>query len=118
MVVKITRQRGLRTEAIVGVATAAEPLEAFQQRLDEVVERFRREPVTPQRFLDLENALHAAAAEACRQVVEREANCLEADDKKAAPSKVRYHKENYRLNKKTPARIATRFGAIVVRSFY
>jgi hypothetical protein len=117
MVVKLTRQHGLRTEAI-GVVTAEEPLDAFQKRLDEVVERFRSEPLTPQRFLDLENALHAAAAEVCRQVVEREANRWEADDKQAVPSKVRYHKETYRLNKKTPARIATRFGAITVRSFY
>jgi hypothetical protein len=118
MVVKITRQHASRTGAILGVATAGDPLDAFQKGVDEVVERFRSEPVTPQRFLDLENALHAAAAETCRQVVEREANRLEADDKKAAPSKVRYHKENYRINKKTPARIATRFGAITVRSFY
>jgi len=31
---------------------------------------------------------------------------------------VRYHRETYRLNKKTPASIATRFGAITLRSFY
>lgn len=118
MVVKNTRQRGLRTGAILGITTAGEPLDAFRERVNEVVERFRREPVTPQRFLDLENALHDAAVEGCRQVVEREANRLEADDKKAVPSKVRYHQENYRINKKTPARIATRFGTIIVRSFY
>jgi hypothetical protein len=117
MVVKLTRQRGLRTEAI-GVTPPGEALDAFQRRVDEVVERFRSEAVTPQRFLDLENALHTAAAEACRQVVEREANRLEADDKQTVPNKVRYHKETYRLNKKTPARIATRFGTITVRSFY
>jgi hypothetical protein len=117
MVVKITRQHGLRTEAI-GVSTPEEPVDAFQKRLNEVVERFRSEPVTPQRFLALESALHAAAAEVCRQVVEREANRLEADDKQSVPSKVRYRQETYRLNKKTPAHIATRFGAITVRSFY
>jgi len=78
MVVKITQQRGLRTEASGG-ATPTEPLDAFQKRMTEVVERFRSAPVTPQRFLELENALHAAAAEVCRQVVEREANRLEAD---------------------------------------
>jgi len=118
MLVKLTRQPGLRTEAIGVVTTPVEPLDAFQKRLDEVVVRFRSAAVTPQRFLDLENGLHAAAAEVCRQVVEREANRLEADDKKAVPSKVRYHKETYRLNKKTPARLATRFGAITLRSFY
>src|SRR6267154_2732544 len=89
MVVKITQQRGLRTEANDS-ATPTEPLDAFQKRLDAIVERFRSAPVTPQQFLELENALQAAAAEVCRQVVEREANRLEADDKKAVPSKVRY----------------------------
>src|SRR5206468_3970309 len=70
------------------------------------------------RFLELENELHAAAAETCRQVVEREANRLEPDDKRALPNKVRFRKETYRINKKTPARIATRFGTITLRSFY
>jgi hypothetical protein len=43
---------------------------------------------------------------------------LEPDDARALPSKVRYHKETYRINKKTPARIATPFGTISLRSFY
>ena len=81
---------------------------AFRQRVDEIVEEFRAEPVTPQRFLELENALHAAAMDTCRHVLEREANRLEGDDKGALPGKVRYRKETYRINKKTPARIATR----------
>jgi hypothetical protein len=43
---------------------------------------------------------------------------LEAEDRNAMPTKVRYHKETYRINKKTPASIATRFGTITLRSFY
>jgi hypothetical protein len=74
--------------------------------------------VTPQRFLELENALHSAAADTCRQVLEREVNRLEPEDKHAMPGTVRYRKETYRINKKTPARIATRFGTITLRSFY
>jgi hypothetical protein len=118
MLVNITRQRGLPTRAIPIVAAPLEPLEAFKKRHDEIVENFRSEPVTPQRFLELENALKAAADDACRQILEREANRLEADDKQAVPSKVRFHKETYRINKQTPACIATRFGTIIVRSFY
>jgi hypothetical protein len=118
MLVKITRKRGLPTRAIPIVAVPVEPLDAFKKRHDEIVESFRSEPVTPQRFLELENALKAAADDTCRQVLEREANRLEADDKKAVPSKVRFHKETYRINKQTPACIATRFGTIAVRSFY
>ena len=118
MVVKNTRKPLDQTSATPTAATTAEPLNAFRQRVDEIVEEFRAEPVTPQRFLELENALHAAAMDTCRHVLEREANRLEGDDKGALPGKVRYRKETYRINKKTPARIATRFGAIALRSFY
>ena len=74
--------------------------------------------MTPQRFLEFENALHAAATDTCRRVVEREANRLEDDDRRALPGRIRYRKETFRINKKTPATIATRFGAIALRSFY
>src|SRR6266446_3739654 len=118
MVIKVTRSRFSQTRAITTPAAPGEALDEFRKRVDEIVQRFRSELVTPQRFLELENALHGAAAEACRQVLEREANRLEPDAKRAMPSKMRYHKETYRLNKKTPASIATRFGTITLRSFY
>jgi hypothetical protein len=116
MLVKITRARGGQTRA--NTATSGEPLDEFKERVEQTVQRFRGEPVTPQRFLELENALHAAADETCRQLLEQEVNRLEPDDKSALPTKVRYHKETYRINKKTPAQIATRFGPITLRSFY
>ena len=118
MVVKITRGRSASTRAIASPAAAGEPLDDFRKRVNDVVQRFRSEAVTPQRFLELENALQAAATETCRQVLEREANRLESDDRRALPGKVRFRKETYRINKKTPAGIATRFGTIALRSFY
>lgn len=122
MLVKITRTRFGRTRANTATATTAtttgDPLDELKQRMDQAVRRFHGAPVTPQRFLNLENELHSAAQEACRQIIEREANRLEPDDKSAAPSKLRYHKETYRINKKTPAQVATRFGRIMLRSFY
>ncbi len=118
MVIKITRARVAQARAITTPAASAEPLEEFSKRVDEVVQRFRGAPVTPQQFLELENALQAAAAETCRQLLEREANRLEPDDKGAMPSQMRHHQETYRINKKTPASIATRFGTITLRSFY
>lgn len=118
MLVKITRLRLLRTRANATAASNDEPLGEFQERVQEAIERFRGQPLTPLSLLNLENELHAAADEACRDVLEREANGLESDDKQALPPKVRYRKETYRLNKKTPARIATRFGTITLRSFY
>jgi hypothetical protein len=118
MVTKITRGRFAQTRAIATPAVVDEPLDDFRERVNEVVQRFRSEPVTPQRFLELENTLQAEAAETCRQVLEHEANRLEPDDRRALPSKVRFRRETYRINKKTPASIATRFGTIVLRSFY
>jgi hypothetical protein len=123
MLVKITGSRRLRTRSIVMPASATvappgEPLDALKTSVQEAVQRFASESVTPRSFLELENALQAAAAQACRKILEQEANRLEPDDKGALPSKVRYHKEVYRINKKTPAKIATRFGVITLRSFY
>lgn len=118
MVVKNTKRPFAQTGAIATAATTGEPLDAFRNDVEEAVQRFQAEPVTPQRFLELENALHAVAMNACRRVLEQEANRLESDDKRTMPGKVRHRQETYRLNKKTPASIATRFGAIVLRSFY
>ena len=118
MLVKITRTRWQPARANTTAATPDETLTAFKQRIHEVMERFRRQPVTPQSFLKFENELKAVGDEVCRQLIEQEANRLESDDKQALPPKVRYRKETYRINKKTPASIATRFGTITLRSFY
>lgn len=116
MVVKHTPRSAAPTSATAPAAD--EPVDAFRQQVDDIVARFRAESVTPQRFLEFENALHAAATATCRRVVEREANRLEDDDRRALPGRIRYRKETFRINKKTPATIATRFGAIALRSFY
>jgi hypothetical protein len=118
MVIKNTQRPFAQTRAIATAATTGEPLDALRKQLDEIVQRFRADPVTPQRFCELENMLRAASMEACRCIVEQEANRLEADDKRAMPGKVRYRKDTYRINKKTPASIATSFGTITLRSFY
>src|SRR5215510_4438202 len=116
MVVKNTQGPVAATRA---ASTAADdPTDAMRSRIGEIVERFRAGAVTPQRFLELENEILAAATEACRCFLEREANRLEADDRREMPGRVRYRKETYRINKKTPARIVSRFGTIVLRSFY
>lgn len=115
MALQFTRSGFVSTREI---PTPTDPCEGFKKGAEECVARFRGKPVTPQSALDLENALDAVAQEACRQILERELNGVEADDKKEVPSKVRYHRETYRINKKTPLQVATRFGAITLRSFY
>src|SRR5262245_2147082 len=117
MLVKITDVRRVRTRAIAA-AEASDALDELKKRVLEIVQRFEGASVTPRTVLDLENALQAAAQEMCRQVLEGTLNRLEADDKASLPSRVRYRKETYRINKKTPAQIASRFGAITLRSFY
>src|SRR5262245_33373071 len=87
MHLKITDSRCLRTRAITR-GYPGEPLDELTKRVQDAVQRFRSASVTPQSFLDLENALHAASAEACRQVLEREANRLEPDDKSTLPGQV------------------------------
>ncbi len=116
MVVKITQRPVAATSAVP--AAVDEPADALRKCLDEIVERFREGPVTAQRFMELENSLHDATQEFCRGVVEHEANRLEGNDRREVPAKIRYRKETYRVNKKTPARIASRFGTITLRSFY
>jgi hypothetical protein len=115
MALKFTRPRFVSTREI---PAPTDPCDGFKKGVAECVERFRGEPVTPQIALTLENALEAVAKETCRQLLERELNRVEPDDKKDVPSKVRYHRETYRINKKTPLQVATRFGAITLRSFY
>jgi hypothetical protein len=118
MAVKFNRHGRLNTRVIAVSALARDPSDEFRQHVEDAVQRFRSQPTTPQSFLRLENEQHAAAQEMCRQTLEREANRLEPDDKQAAANKVQYRKETYRINKKTPAPIATRFGVITLRSFY
>jgi hypothetical protein len=118
MLVKITRSHGVQTSANTAPARPDDPLDEFKKHVEEIVSHFRGAAATPQRFLQLENGLQAAATEACRQILEGEANRLEPEHKSAASPKVRYHKETYRINKKTPAEIASRFGTITLRSFY
>jgi hypothetical protein len=114
MVVKFTRSGMVPTREMV---EPREPVAEFQQRLQERRQRFRDEEVTPGRFTAFENDLVQSAFEMLRQILEEEVNRLEPDDKQEMPAKVRYHKETYRINKKTPTRVATRFGTITVRSF-
>jgi hypothetical protein len=114
MAVQFTRSGVVPTSEI---ATAHDPLDDFKSRVAECLEHFRSEPCTPPRFYALESELAAIATDACREILEREANRLEPKDKKDMPSKVRYHKERYRINKKTKLVVATRFGAITLWSF-
>ena len=85
----------------------------FTQRL----QRFHTRPVTPLACYELEKDLQAILAETGRSVIEAELNRVEAADKKEAAPRVRYHKQTFRINKRTKATIATSFGPITLWSF-
>jgi len=93
----------------------------WQQRLVERVASLRRRfgdaGPSPAAAYQLEKDLRAALDEAGRLILEEEFNGLEPADKQQADAAVRYHRQRYRINKKTPAAVATAFGAIVLRSF-
>jgi hypothetical protein len=116
MAVKFTRGRQVRTSATT--ESVVDPIEELERRKQEAVQCFRGAPPTPQSFLALEMALKQCSDDACRQILEQEVNRLEPDHKDEMPAKVRYQKERYRINKKTPAQVASRFGTITIRSFY
>jgi hypothetical protein len=115
MPIKFTRSGVAKTREI---AEPTDPVAEFAEHLEERCRQFRGDPVTPASFLALENALAQLSNDMLRQVLERELNQLESDDKKTMPAKVRYQKQTYRINKKTKLAVATRFGAITLRSFY
>jgi hypothetical protein len=89
----------------------------LRRKVGEVFGRFRDHPVTPGSAYDLEMQLKTAFEATARDLLEEEWNRLEPDNKQAAPPRIRYQKETYRINKKTKAKIATWFGSITLRSF-
>ena len=90
----------------------------MQQRVQELRQAFRSQPITPASTYQFEKDLKAALDEAGAEILEAELNQVEAADKQQAAPKVRYHKATYRINKRTKATIATSFGNITVWSFY
>jgi hypothetical protein len=98
-------------------AYAGDPLERLREQAQERLRHFRERAVTPQAAYDLEKALKEVFDEAARTLLEQELNRLEADDKHLVAAKVRYHRQSYRINKKTKATVATCFGPITLCSF-
>lgn len=125
MVVKITSApRGCTRPKSAQTVAYSAPLPAPINPLDQLglatetaLQKFHAGPCTPQSFFDLEQNLGAAMKEAARQILEQQANRLEPQHKLQATAKVRHHKQTYRINKKTLAKVATSFGVITVSSF-
>jgi len=88
----------------------------LRTRVEERLRQFEAGPPTPAAVYSLEKDLRAAFDAAGRALLEEAFHREPAARDQAAP-KVRYHKQTYRLNKRTPAAVATSFGPITLWSW-
>jgi len=84
---------------------------------EERLRQFQQGPPTPRAAYTLEKDLKAVFDEAARALLQQAFNRLEPPDKRQAAAKVRYQGQTYRINKQTPAEVATSFGPITLRSW-
>lgn len=89
----------------------------LRSRVDELRRQFEASPATPAAAYTLEKELKAAFDAAGRALLQEVFNGSEPDARDQVAPKVRYHKQTYRRNKRTPATVATSFGPITLRSW-
>jgi len=109
-----------RTDVVAASEETAGPdvFARLQQRVQEIRQMFRREPVTPTAMYQFEKDLKTVFDQAACQILDEEVNDVEPADKQQTAPRVRFHKATYRINKRTKATIATSFGDITVWSYY
>lgn len=102
----------------VSPPTLDEALTAVRLRVQELVERFRRGPVTPLTTAHFEQELQQALREQGRLVAEWTYNQLEPADAALLPATVHFEGSCYRrLSKKTRQRVSTLFGTVALQRF-
>jgi hypothetical protein len=95
---------------------AADVWAQLRTRVEEHLRQFEDSPPTPAAVCALEMALRTAFDAAGRALLET-AFHREPAARDQAAAKVRYRKQTYRLNKRTPAAVATSFGPITLWSW-
>ncbi|MCI0457465.1 MAG: hypothetical protein L0Z62_10890 [Gemmataceae bacterium] len=113
----------LATASCDDAADAAEPtphlpavLEPVLARIDDLVARFRRGPVSPLVAAQFEKDLQQATRELGRVVTQWTYNHLEPTSASAGPHAVHWEGSSFRrLAKKTPQEVSTLFGTITLR---
>jgi hypothetical protein len=94
--------------------------DVWAQLRTQVEERLRQleaGPPTPAAVYALEKDLRAAFDAAGRALLEAVFNRREPAAKDQVAPKVRYHQQTYRINKRTPAKVATSFGPVTLWSW-
>jgi hypothetical protein len=98
--------------------TAEEAIFArLRGQVEEFLRQFEQAPPTPAAAYALEKGLRTSLDHAGRALLEEAFNRLEPAERSQAVPKVRYHRETYRINKRTAAAVATSFGPITLRSW-
>ena len=101
------------SEAVPAASDLTEVIEPTLQRLRDLVEDFRRRPVSPTRTHQFERQLREALRELGRGVVQHTYNHLEPADVQTLAKHVQFEASWYtRLNAKTPQNTWTLFGQI------
>jgi hypothetical protein len=94
-------------------ATAADDVwTQLRTRVEEELRQFQAGPPTPAAAHALEKSMRDAFEAAGRAVLAAAFHRCEPADRGQAAPRVRYHQQTYRLNKRTPATVATSFGPI------
>jgi hypothetical protein len=86
-------------------------------RVEERLRQFAESPPTPATVYTFEKDLQAAFDEAGRALLAETLSGGEPTAKDQAAPRVRYHKQTYRINKRTKAEVATSFGPITLWSW-
>src|SRR5947209_6870062 len=92
-------------------------LAQLRTRVEERLRQFEESPPTPVAVCTLEKELQAAFDEAGRALLAEAFQRREPAAKDQAAPRVRYHKQTYRINKRTKAEVATSFGPITLWSW-
>ncbi len=96
---------------------AGDVLTQLRTRIEELQRQFEASPATPAAAYTLEKELRAALDAAGRTLLEETFHRHEPAVKDQAAARVRYHKQTYRINKRTRAEVATSFGPITLWSW-
>jgi hypothetical protein len=89
----------------------------LRTRVEQRLRQFEAGLPTPAAVYGLEKDLRAAFDAAGRALLEEAFHRRESAARDQVAPKVRYHKQTYRLNKRTPAAVATSFGPITLWSW-
>lgn len=95
----------------------SDALAQLRTRVEEHLWQFEKSPPTPAAAYTLEKELRAAFDEAGRAILAETFHRREPATKDQAAPRVRYHKQTYRINKRTKALVATSFGPITLWSW-